>query len=141
MRKIEFRGIDKKGKWRYGSLVITDQYIKKMEKQHTKTWIVSSAFGNGGWFNILQRNFVLENTIGQYTGLKDKNGKEIYADDIVKDTSGYLYQVVWLNKKARFAYICKLGSETNMNQKKDIEDGIEIVGNVHENKELFEVKR
>lgn len=28
-----------------------------------------------------------------------------------------------------------------MNQKKDIEDGIEIVGNVHENKELFEVKR
>lgn len=29
----------------------------------------------------------------------------------------------------------------NMNQKKDIEDGIEIVGNVHENKELFEVKR
>lgn len=74
----------------------------------------------------------------QFTGLKDKNGVEIYAGDIVKDRAGFLYSVIWRKKKARFAYKCQEGSKTNMNQQEDIKDGIEVIGNIYENPELLE---
>ena len=76
--------------------------------------------------------------IMQYTGLHDKNGVEMYKDDLVKDTSGNIYRIVWRKKKARYAYKCiEDGSKTNMNQKLDIEDGIEVIGNIHENADLL----
>jgi hypothetical protein len=60
-----FRGITKKGNVITGSLVITNSFIKDMPNTHTKTWIVASAFGNGGWFNVLRREYVLPETVEQ----------------------------------------------------------------------------
>ncbi len=79
-REVTFRGLTTKGKWVYGSLVTTNSFIKQRPKQHTKTWIVESAFGNGGWFNILKRSYVKPDTVAiHFPKMIDKNGKKIFA--------------------------------------------------------------
>ena len=82
MRDIKFRGICKtgkrKGQFVHGSLVKTNNFIKRMARLHSKYWIVESSFGNGGWFSILKREWVIDESVGQFIGLKDVNGVEIY---------------------------------------------------------------
>ena len=69
----------------------------------------------------------------QCTGLKDKNGKLIYENDLLKDYNG-IWQVKWHNEEGAF-YI--------WNKKRDFYlspfiGEYEIVGNIHENPELLE---
>lgn len=60
-----FRGLNTKGNLVVGSLVVTNCFVKHLPHSHTKTWIIESSFGNGGWFNVLKRQYVKPDTVEQ----------------------------------------------------------------------------
>ena len=77
----------------------------------------------------------------QYTGLKDKNGKEVYEGDIVKDWENIdLYEVVWNRRYACFE-LNRLTFGNDTGQEIDnLHLDLEIIGNIYENKDLLEAK-
>nr|DAI27783.1 MAG TPA: YopX protein [Caudoviricetes sp.] len=75
--------------------------------------------------------------IEQDTGLKDKNGTEIYEGDIVKvERDGIIYRVEWihggfgLEPRYNAPYYPRLGNV-------ELREKIEVIGNIHENPELI----
>lgn len=80
-------------------------------------------------------------TICQCTGLKDKNGKWIWENDVVRDGHGNLYKVFWQNNYYQFSWIC-VKSDVLIGSKLDLWDfksfEIEVIGNIFDNPELLE---
>jgi uncharacterized phage protein (TIGR01671 family) len=77
----------------------------------------------------------------QYTGLKDKNGKEIYEGDVILDTSlfGGIFEIAWADAYSG-AQWCQVKSDGTIN---DFYGGlsrsedIEVIGNIYENPDLI----
>ncbi len=76
----------------------------------------------------------------QYTGLKDKNGKESYFDDLVKWGKS-VYQIIW-NEEKGFAYLKRMSGFEIWDKLEisELKTG-EIIGTFHENPELLETER
>lgn len=118
MREILFRGKEiKTGKWVYGCFY----YCKGTA--YGATFIVVNDFG------FIE---VIPHTVGQYTGLTDKNGVKIFEGDIVKNSRdvGLLYY-----KEKNSAFTVK-GWEYGYWLWHDKED-IEVIGNIYDNKDLL----
>ncbi len=130
MREILFRGKQRTMlDWVEGTGVFNDG---------TNTWL-SANESNKPIAGGLNHKIVLPETIGQYTGLTDKNGKKIFEGDVCRfyGTDGYSdYVVFWDDTVSQWTVRqIDLGA-------KDVLDGYfteccEIIGNIHDNPELL----
>lgn len=121
MREIKFRGMDiVNNKWLYGNLE-----IPLINQSKSKYFIIGYAYGQ------YQKHEVDPKTVGQYTGLKDKNGKDIYEGDIVKCfVNGNSYVSF---KGGAYGLIF----DYNFIPFNDVYGEMEVIGNIYENPELL----
>lgn len=125
-RVIKFRGkrVDN-GEWVYGMLDC-------IYKEDGVTTI--SNVDNEGFYCEDKVDY---ETVGQFTGLLDKNGKEIYEGDIVNlfyENDDDVYIIEWNNYTSRFEINSKTLSVDFDNY---YSYELEVIGNIHDNPELL----
>jgi uncharacterized phage protein (TIGR01671 family) len=130
MREIKFRGkrVDN-GEWAYGDLV-QPQSAKYKETK----WIrITDNAVYGDKYKVDPKS------VGQYTGLGDKNGKEIYEGDIVDHFGLNIKQEV-IHKDGAFGYnheyksFISYAENSWFDWKNRKSDEIEVIGNIYEDK-------
>lgn len=132
MREILFRGKRKdNGEWEYGDLWC-NPYGKRV------VCIVSPINDQG----TTGGNEVDPETIGQYTGLTDKNGRKIFEGDIV-ERGGRIWLVEYSNKYGQFMMTTYTEEGISWSRSFDLipPDWCEVIGNIYDNPELLEVKQ
>lgn len=143
MREIKFRGkrLDN-GEWVYGYYFISERDIEDGFVWRDIPQIQQRYGDHYQYFDVIPE------TIGQYTGLKDKNGREIYEGDIVELTNTYkgmntksIVEIAFID----FTFAGKWRDENSPSGYMYNPLGsynfpivtIEVIGNIYENHELL----
>ncbi|AIQ34216.1 putative phage protein (TIGR01671 family) [Paenibacillus sp. PastF-3] len=120
-RENKFRGRRKNGEWMYGSLVISsegDTHIIDHKSWHK--WQVDPK------------------TVGQFIGLTDKNGREVYSHDLVEDENG-IGEVEWVQEHCAYLVFTRNPSQYHRLESDGQLSQTVVVGNAIDNPELIEV--
>ena len=131
MREILFKAKRKdNNEWTYG-------YLEKQAVKGEECYITSPC---NEWINNC--HIVIPETICQYTGLKDKNGVEIYENDILQlfDTINEPREKVtikWNNESACYEVLQLNGNHYSFDVRAAI-NPCEVIGNIFDNSELLE---
>ena len=133
-REIKFRGKCSRqskyaGQWVYGNLIVPE------EIQGDEVMIVKALSDDASC-----TYHVDVNSVGQFTGRNDKNGKEIYEGDILKPINReQTCQVLFSERSASYILVFvspdKLAYDMGFY---DVERFFEVIGNIYDNKELLE---
>jgi uncharacterized phage protein (TIGR01671 family) len=135
MREILFKGkrVDN-GKWVYG-------YLFRSIKSTVK------SVNLGYYIQVIDENLsyisyeVDPETVSQFTGLKDKNGINIFENDIIKHINrNEIYTCVWVEDYACFAFIEDIEFGEGYYFQKVDEERLSIIGNVHDNPDKINSK-
>lgn len=147
-RITKFRGYDADDKvWRYGFYMQKDDTIlccatEEQAKKNEHHFILFGGFCDWNLPRPYYQSEVEENSVGQYTGIADKNGKEIYEGDIlwVTDDDGCTGQIDTGLGEVEFLEGMYYISGSVQNGLYDINKCrlIEVIGNTYENHELLE---
>jgi len=87
--------------------------------------------------HIVKMDGELLDPIMQYTGLKDKNGKEIYEGDILCSGES-IFRVEWDSYCAQYQMV-SINSGLTLDIIKDVmNENMEVIGNIYENPDLLE---
>ena len=137
MREILFRGKDNgvlNGVWQYGSLDISNPDVPEINRIDR--------------YNNKMRVPIIIETVGQYTGLTDKNGKKIFEGDILTDNPNSkianIYEIVWYEELAGFMLDDGLelyGTYDWIECHGENKILLEVIGNIHDNPELLKGER
>lgn len=131
MREILFRGKTENGLWRIGYLSFEDKITIKRKCYDYKGDYVATS---------IEEYKIDKNTVGQFTGLTDKNGKKIFEGDILKGCWNTIFEVYYDDCLLQFR------AKTVDGFNRDIDYygypyQIEVIGNIHDNPELLEQER
>jgi uncharacterized phage protein (TIGR01671 family) len=106
-----------------------------MKKREKMTEVFTFEDFDENYF-IPEGVYIRDMTIMQYTGLKDKNGKEIYSGDLIKD-QGFIGKVIEDERVDGYCFTIKFPKEWKWQGNYDYE----IIGNIYENPELLTNKQ
>jgi uncharacterized phage protein (TIGR01671 family) len=141
--EIKFRGKYKNGKWVYGAYMkhqnrtpcAVGDSIKETDYNYL---ILTSGFSDWNMTKPIEMTEVDKNTVGQFIGRKDINGKEIYKGDIVNFEVEGIWQIGYVDFD-NCSFMINTGLMTCYRW---TEYDVKVVGNIHENKYLldFDIK-